>query len=539
MNSELAFILLFCVATAVALLVRHFRIPYTVALVLAGLGLGALRWIDAPHLTQELLFAVFLPGLLFEAAYHIRWHRLRENARVILALAVPGVVAAIGVTGVITAWIVRGLEVDPTFMLSQGLVFGALIAATDPIAVVALFRTLHVPSRLSLLVEGESLLNDGTAIVLFALILATVTGGTTTVSALTAQFLSTTAGGALIGVAVGLAASHVTKRVDEPTIEITLTVIAAYGAFVAAEQVHASGVIATVASGLVCGNVGRDEGMSPTTLLAVESFWEYLAFALNSIVFLLIGFEVSLGGLASYWREIAVATVAMLVARFFVVAAVTVLLRRTNEAVPRGWTTVLAWGGIRGGLSIVLALGLPRDLPHREQLITMTLGVVLSSILLQGMTMAPLLRRLGLVRKNEDHIALERARAEVRVATGALQEIDQLKARHVVSDGDAEAFRAPYRHRLDAARQAIDTLGRQAGAMERDRHAALRHLLALEARLVGEGYRADEISSEVHEELTREVAGRRIQLETHGVEALPRPHGSASPEPGGPPRREV
>ncbi len=520
MNQEIAFILLFCVATAVALVVRRFRVPYTVALVLAGLGLGALGWLDAPHLTQELLFAVFLPGLLFEAAYHISWPRLRENSRVILSLAVPGVVAAIGVTGLMTASVVRGLQLDPTFMLSQGLVFGALIAATDPIAVVALFRTLQVPSRLNLLVEGESLLNDGTAIVFFALILATVTGGTPTVSSLAAQFLATTAGGALIGIAVGFAASHLTRRVDEPTIEITLTVIAAYGAFVAAEHVHTSGVIATVASGLVFGNVGREHGMSPTTQLAVDSFWEYLAFALNSIVFLLIGFEVSLGGLAAYWREIAVATVVMLIARFIVVATVTSLLRRTDEAVPHGWTTVLAWGGIRGGLSIVLALGLPRDLPHREQLVTMTLGVVLSSILLQGMTMASLLRRLGLVRPDVDRLALEQARTEVRVAKGALLEIDQLLARDTIDGPDAVALRSPYQVRLAAAREVLETLGRQEGAVERDRQQALRHLLALEAQLVMEEFRAEDISREVHEGLMRQIAERRLKLESGDPDLL-------------------
>lgn len=396
MGVESTFIALFCLATAVAMLVRRLQLPYTVALVLAGLVAGAFGVLETPHLTKELLFAVFLPGLIFEAAFHLEVSSVRTNLRAIAGLAVPGVIVAIALTAVLTTFVIRGLKFDPTFTFEYGLVFGALIAATDPIAVVALFRALNVPKRLSVLVEGESLLNDGTAIVFFTLILAAVSGESPTVSSLAVSFVTATVGGAVVGAAIGGLASVVTKQVDEPMIEISLTVIAAYGSFIAAEHFHLSGVIATVAAGLVYGNYGREFGMSPATRTAVISFWEYIAFALNSMVFLLIGFDTSLSVLGKLWAEILLAFAAVVVARFGVVSTVGLLLRRTDERFPRGWTTVMAWGGVRGALSIVLALGLPSDLPHRNQLVLMTVGVVVLSILVQGLTMSPLLRAVGI-----------------------------------------------------------------------------------------------------------------------------------------------
>lgn len=512
---ESVFIILFCVATAVAIAVRRFSVPYTVALVVTGLGLGALQLLEAPHLTKDLLFAVFLPGLIFEAAFHLDFTRVRENAKTILALAVPGVAAAIGLTALFTTSIVRALDVDPTFTFSYGLVFGAVIAATDPIAVVGLFRSLNVPARLSLLIEGESLLNDGTAIVFFSLILAFVTGENPTAGALVAGFFKTTIGGALIGVVVGGAASQVTKRIDQPTIEITLTVIAAYGSFVAAEHYGVSGVIATVAAGLVCGNYGRRYGMSPMTRMSVESFWDYVAFALNSVVFLLIGLDVAIGSLASYWSEILVAAAAVIAARIGVVYAVTTLLRKTSERVPVAWTNVLAWGGIRGALSIVLALSLPRDLPHRDQLVTMTVGVVLASILMQGLTMTPLLRRLGLVKTDPTARAYELARTELRTSSLALKEIDQMLERHTISSLDATRLRQPYQERLNNARQEIDALhSSESDLTETRRELAVRHLLALEQDTVNQDLRDGVIMRGTHTELARGVAGRLVHLES-------------------------
>lgn len=327
--------------------------------------------------------------------------KCRPTRIAIAALAIPGVVAAIGITAVVVAVAFRGLAIVPHFAWGTALVFAALIAATDPVAVTALFRRLSVPEDFLVLVEGESLLNDGTSIVFLSLILAYVAGSPTTSASLLSEFFLVSGGGAVIGLAVGTIVIQAIRRIDDPMVEITLTTIAAYGSFVLAETLHVSGVIATVVAGMLCGN-GARHAMSVTTRAAVEIFWEYVAFALNSVVFLLIGFEVSLAALAASWREIAIAYIAVLLARTLIVfggASVWTRIRRGRRAgVPFSWNAVLVWGGLRGALSMVLALALGLDLPHRELVVTMTAGVVLLTLLVQGLTMAPLIRRLGLSR---------------------------------------------------------------------------------------------------------------------------------------------
>jgi CPA1 family monovalent cation:H+ antiporter len=360
METETIFILLFVVATAVAIAVQRLAVPYTVALVFTGLVLGLLHAFEAPYLTKALLFSVFLPGLLFEAAFHIEFKQFRGNRIAISSLALPGVVAAITLTAMILTPVANVLDVVQGFTWKHALVFGALISATDPIAVVAIFKNLGVPKRLAVLLESESLLNDGTAIVFFTLSLALVTGTVVTAGGLALDFVKIAGIGALIGTGVGLAVSQVIKQVDDPMIEITLTTIAAYGSFLAADHFHYSGVIATVSAGMLCGNYGARVGMSPSTRIAVEAFWEYVAFALNSIVFLLIGLEVHFQGLLASWQAILVAYLVVTGSRALVIFAASSLLRRTRERIPWAWSVILTWGGLRGALPMVLGTQSPK-----------------------------------------------------------------------------------------------------------------------------------------------------------------------------------
>ena len=296
-----SFVLLFVVATAVAIAASRLRIPYTVALVCAGLVLGVLHLFHPPELTKELLYALVLPGLLFEAAFHLEFRDFWRDRTAIAALAVPGVAAAVGLTAVILEPIVKTLGLGEGFGWSHAVIFGALIAATDPIAVVSLFKNLGAPRRLIVLLEGESLLNDGTAIVIFSLVLGIVSGGQVTAVGLVVEFARVVGGGLAIGVLIGLAISQIIRQVDDPMIEITLTTLAAYGSFLAGEHLGFSGVIATVAAGMLCGNYAARTGMSPSTRIAAETFWEYIAFALNSIVFLLVGLHVNMQELRATW----------------------------------------------------------------------------------------------------------------------------------------------------------------------------------------------------------------------------------------------
>lgn len=396
MSTDVAVVVLFAVAAGVAIAARAWKVPYTVALVVVGLVLGATHLFAPPPLTKELLFGLFLPGLLFEAAFHVEPAEFWRAKIAILSLAVPGVVVAIVVTALLLTVAARGLDLATGFGLAQAVVFAAIIAATDPIAVVALFKSVGAPRRLAVLVESESLLNDGTAVVLFTLVLGIVGGDHLSIVDAAVRFVLVVSGGVVVGAVFGAGAWWVTKRIDDPMVEITLTTLAAYGSFATAELGHCSGVIASVVAGMICGH-GARAAMSTTTRLAVVTFWEYLAFAFNSLVFLLIGFRVSIPALLASWVAIAAAYLAMTLARAALIALVTVLLHRSKEErIPPAWAAVIGWGGLRGALSMVLALGLPAALPQRELLVTLTFGVVVLSIVVQGLTMSPLLRRLGI-----------------------------------------------------------------------------------------------------------------------------------------------
>jgi CPA1 family monovalent cation:H+ antiporter len=386
-------VLLLLVAAAVALVARRLRVPYTVALVVAGLLLGASTLLHPPVLTKELLFAVFLPGLLFEAAFHLEAEEFWRNRVTIFSLALPAValatvltavtlVAALRLAGVALAW-------GPAF------VFSTLIAATDPIAVVALVRTLGAPARLGVLIEGESLLNDGTAAVSFAAAVAYVLGSQPDVASLAVHFSYAIGAAVAIGAVIGLATRRLLSWLDDVMVMITMTTTAAYGSFLIADAVGASGVIAAVVAGLFSGTNASQRAISPPARTALQGFWQYVAFALNSLVFLLIGFQARVGQLLLAWRTILVAYLMVTLARVVVTYLVVGVMPK-RERLPRGWTGVLAWSGLRGSLSMVLALSLPAAMPQRELIVEMTVGVVVLSILVQGMTVSPLMRWLGL-----------------------------------------------------------------------------------------------------------------------------------------------
>lgn len=391
---QTTFLILFVVATGVAVVARRLGLPYTVALVLAGLALGAIERFKGPELTPEFLFSFILPGLLFEAAFHIEFDLFWKSKLSVIGLALPGVAAGVAITAALLDLAGRTLGLGEGFGFIPALVFAAVTAATDPIAVVALFKSVGAPARLTVLVDGESLLNDGTGMVLFTVVLAVATGASAGLLQGALDFVRIAGGGALIGLTVGWVGARLTQRLDDPMVEITLTVLVAYGSFVAADSLHLSGVIATVVAGMLFGNYAVRKAMSATTLVAVKSFWEYLAFALNSIVFLLIGMEVRLKSLLASWPAILLAYLAMMLARAAIVFGASLVLRKTQERFSRQWAAVITWAGLRGALSMVLALSIPASLPYRELLVNMTFGVVVLSIVVQGLTMRPLMKWL-------------------------------------------------------------------------------------------------------------------------------------------------
>lgn len=525
MHTELTLLLLFVVATTVAILARRLGLPYTVALVIAGLVLGQLHAFEAPHLTQELLFTVFLPGLIFEAAFHLDFRLFRRDQHVILTLAVPGVLAAIILTAAILVPAASLLPLEASLTWSHALVFGALIAATDPIAVVGLFRTLGAPQRLAALLEGESLLNDGTSIVFFTLILGLVGGATITAPGVVLEFIRVVGLGVGVGLVIGLVISTVIQRIDEPMIEITLTSIAAYGSFIAAETIHGSGVMATVVAGMVAGNYGARTGMSPTTRIAVESFWEYVAFALNSIIFLLIGFEVQLPNVFASWELILSAYVAVIVGRALVVYGVTAITGRREDHIPRSWRAILSWGGLRGGLSMVLALSLPASFPNRDLLVATTFGVVVLSILVQGLSMGWVLRRLGVIEVQPEQTDFDVNRGEIRIAQAALSELDEMARTGQADRGGLEQLRKEYEQRRDAAQARLqDFLQERGGLREHAIRRLRRHLLMVEKAATIESAHDGLLGKEAYSRLLTEVNDRLVDLDQPADRGVPPAH---------------
>lgn len=419
---EVTIIVTLTLASIVAIIAKRLRLPYTIALVITGVGFSLTNVIPellpGIKLTSDLIFYIFLPALLFEAAYHMPFEELRRNIRTIATLAIPGVVLSMFIVGFI-AHTFAGLD------WTIALLFGALISATDPISVVALFKELGVPKRLSTIVEGESLFNDGTSVVLFNIIIMVVGMGAEAgtgspdivgiVSVAVLQFVKVAFGGAVLGLIVGWLFSEFVRPIDDYLIEITLTVVQAYGSYLLAEAIGVSGVIAVVVAGLVLGNYGATGGMSPTTRLAISSLWEYFVFVVNSLIFLLIGLQSDLlGNLGRNFPFILWGIFGVLLSRAVVIYILTILIRRMlKRDMPTSWSHILFWGGLRGSLSLALVLTITGKLTGWEVLQSMAFGVVLFSLLVQGLSIKSLIKRLGLAKRSTAQEEYERLRGEL------------------------------------------------------------------------------------------------------------------------------
>lgn len=400
-TSAVEFLIWLLIAAAIiAVLAERLRIPYTVSLVSGGLVLSVFRLpilspLQSGHrsdwLTPDVILILFLPALVFEGSIKIDIRHLTRDVVPLAILANLGVVVATLVTGYLVHWTIA-------LPLLLALLFGSIISATDPISVLANFKSLRIDRRLSLIIEAESLLNDGTAVVLFQVLLAGVVAGRLSVAKGAGQFLLAVVGGAALGSLLGFLASKITATIDDPQIEITLTTILAYGGYLLAHNLHLSGVIATAAAGLMVGNVGAKKGMSARTRTALESFWEYVSFVMNSLVFLLIGLEVRLLELLHSWRSVLFAIMEVLMGRVLSVYPLVAISGLFAERIPFRWQHVAVWGGLRGALALALALSLDSAFPYRAQILTLTFGVVIFSILVQGLTLKPLLRLLSISR---------------------------------------------------------------------------------------------------------------------------------------------
>jgi len=410
-------ILLLIVTLIVALLSRRLRVPYTLLLVIVGLVVGLLPFLPNEHLDPNLILYVFIPALLFEGAWNAEIDRLKADWLPIVLLAIPGLVLSLLIVAAALYWGGIGLS----WLLA--LLVAAIVSPTDPVAVIALFEQLGVPDRLKNLVEGESIFNDGTGSAAYEMVLAVLlptlglaeeSGNPTFVNApalgIAVEVLWLIFGGLLLGFGVGWVASRLLRRVDDRLVVITITVAVAYGMYLLGTALHTSGLLAVVGAGLVMGSYGRKYAMSPRTIEAADDVWEFIDYLANSLLFLLLGFELASTNLVQSFPGIFFGVLGAIIGRVLMIYVFIplhdVLARwwshRTTgrstrlpppRPVPSAWRPVMVLSGLRGALSLALVLGLPTELEQRNLVTDIVYGIILVTLLGQGLTLRVLLPR--------------------------------------------------------------------------------------------------------------------------------------------------
>lgn len=375
---------------AVAIGSRYARVPYTVGLVVVGFIIGALPGHPTIRLTPDLVMLIFLPALLFAGAWTYPTAFLRRNWVPIALLATAGVLITI-----LVSWIV--LVHFAGLAPQTALLFGAIVSATDPLAVLSVFRSLKANEQLSAIVEGESLFNDATAVVAFKVtLLWSVVTAHVAVATPVIDFVELLAGGAIVGAVVGLAGLIVLRFTDDYLIEAMGTLIIAYGSYFVAERLNVSGIIAVIVAGMLLSRLGAQFGSLTATRQSVNQLWDFVAFVANSMVFLLVGLAINIGELRSSLAAAGWGLGAIVLARVFAVYGLGALSGLLGRRLPLAWQHIFFLGGLRGALSMALVLSLPASLAGRDQLVAMVFSVVLFTLVAQGLAIAPVLVRLRL-----------------------------------------------------------------------------------------------------------------------------------------------
>lgn len=391
-------VLIICIGAIVAVIARRLKIPYTVGLVAAGFFIAFLPLELEINFSKDLLFKVLLPPLIFEAALYIDWRELRKDLTVIITYATVGVLLSAGVTAVFMQYAVG-------WSWQAAILFGVLIAATDPVSVIATFKEARVEGRLRLLVEAESLFNDSTAAVAFTVALTFALGETVSFGSSVWTMILSIGGGIVSGLLIGGLALLIIGKTEDDLVELSMTTLAAFGSFWLAEHFHLSGILATTTAGLLIGNLAAFGAITEKGEESIRHFWDFTAFVSNSIIFIILGINVAYQDFAKSIVPIFVAIIAVLVGRAIAIYPCSVLFSRSSLKIDAKHQHMLFWGGLRGALALALALGIPDSLPYRREILIVTFGIVAFSVFVQGLTITPLLRRLGQISSGKEPIA--------------------------------------------------------------------------------------------------------------------------------------
>jgi Na+:H+ antiporter len=402
---------LLSVAMIAAAICKNIPVPYTVFLVILGIILGLIARHNHEfevllefQLTPDLVLFLFLPALIFESAINMDARLLMKDIIPVLVLAIPAMLISAGLIGV-------GLWLIQDFNIFHALLFGALISATDPVAVIALFKELGAPQRLTILVEGESLLNDATAIVFFNIILGlaiTEHFAASDAGHAVLEFFRVFIGGLFVGAIIGIVLSELLYRIRAGVSSyMIMSIVLAYSSFAIAEHIfHVSGVMAVVAAAIALGILGVSR-IPQSERESVDETWDVIALICNSLLFLLVGISLDLSKLYSHLDSILVAIALVLIARaagIYSMVPATIKMFKLPH-VSMGERHIMWWGGLKGGLAIAIVLSIPVDMPGRESILYITLGVVLFSLLVNASTIRPLMKKLGFDKFTNEEIA--------------------------------------------------------------------------------------------------------------------------------------
>jgi CPA1 family monovalent cation:H+ antiporter len=458
-----------------ALIARQARLPYAVVLVLGGMALAFIPGVPQVELDPHIALAFFLPPLLQASAYRTDWTAFKGNLRPILLLAVGAVLFTAACIAVVAKALVPGLP------WAAAVALGAIVAPPDAVAAAAVLQRLRLPRRIVTVLEGESLINDATALVLYRFAVAATLAGTFSWTEAGLAFIGLGLGGAAIGWAIGRAAVWAIRRLDDTLLETAMSFIACFAAFFAAEFIHVSGVIAVVVTGLVLGRA--QHGFSARTRRDSRTVWEFIEFVMNSLIFILIGLQ--LNGILdrmeqeSGWRLalLAIALSAVLIlSRFVWVFPATWLprlipaIRRRDPMPPWGHVTIISWAGMRGVVSLAAALALPVTFPERDLIVFLAFCAILATLVVQGTTLEWLIRRLGAEERRRPGMGVEEAAARTLVAHAALREMER-RGEDLLAGAIAQDLLPEYRDRV----RLLDGINQ--GAIAAERAARLEHRL--------------------------------------------------------------
>jgi monovalent cation/hydrogen antiporter len=449
---ELVLVSLLVAVVVLGSVARVLSIPYPIVLVVGGLVLGFVPGLPEAELEPELVLVIFLPPLLYSAAFFADLRELKRNARPISLLAIGLVLVTMCTVAVVAHALVDGMSWGAAFTL------GAIVAPTDPVAATAVARRLNVPRRLVNVVEGESLVNDGTALVAYRVAAAAAVGGTFSLLDASFDFVLGAIGGIAIGLAVGWVISEIRRRIDDVPIEVTISLLSGYAGYLPAEAIHASGVLGAVTVGIVLG--WRAPRISTASMrLTGYAIWEILVFLLNALLFVLIGLQLPLilDGLAgestaTLLAQAAAVSLAVILTRIAwmhtVVYVIRALDRRPSQRARRtSWQfrMIGAWAGMRGSVSLAAALALEPDFPNRDIVLFLTFSVIFVTLVLQGLTLPALIRRLQVPddgAEEQEELLGRRAAADA-----ALARLEELSAEEWTRDETVERMRGMYEYR--------------------------------------------------------------------------------------------